>query len=390
MTAHARCSASSAERFMECPGSLLLSELLPAQEESEFAAEGTAAHALAERCLKEGVEAWMKVGEDLGNGYVATPEMARHVQVYLDAVMFEVVEGVTLLVEHNVDDADIPGFGGTADAVLHCLTDPDADGNCGFVHIIDLKYGAGLPVEVWDNAQLRYYAYGVLRSLGFVIGDNRKAHVGMTIVQPRAEHSDGPVRTVWEYSTDLMRWGEERLLPAIRTAQADSAEYKTGEHCRWCPAKLICPNLTKEFDDMAADPKHLENFSNEKLAEQYEKIAAVKMYLRALEAEAFNRAMKGDAIPGTKLIYGRSTRLWKEGAESVACAMFGEDAYTDPSLKSPAQIEKLPNGKDFAGEWSYKQEGNPSLVPSDKRGTPFDPAQEGAGFAALDTSETAD
>lgn len=384
---HARLSASSAERFMACPRSVALSALVPEQEESEYAAEGTAAHALAERCLREGVEAWTLVGEELPKGFTATPEMAAHVQVYLDYVLGPAGagSGAELLIEHRIEDEELgESFGGTADAVVHRLKDGG-----GFVHVVDLKYGAGLAVEIDDNPQLRYYAFGVLRNLGVTRKDD--VNVGLTIVQPRAEHPDGPERTVWVKSATIIAWGEDELLPAMRRVDDPEAPTVPGDHCRWCPAKLICPALTKAFE-AAVDEVHytlpLEGYSDEMLEQRYALIGPVETYIKALKAECFKRALAGNPVPGTKLIQGRSSRAWKEGAEAAIVEVFGEDAYTDPELKSVAQIEKLPTGKEIVAQWSYRDSGGPRLVAITEKGVPFDPSAETSLDAAVKTLDS--
>ena len=50
MAAHAKLSASGAERWLTCPGSIKAEESIP-DKSSKFAMEGTAAHELAELCL---------------------------------------------------------------------------------------------------------------------------------------------------------------------------------------------------------------------------------------------------------------------------------------------------------------------------------------------------
>ena len=49
--AHAKLSPSSAERWMSCPGSVALNEGKD-DKGSSYAAEGTAAHELAEKILR--------------------------------------------------------------------------------------------------------------------------------------------------------------------------------------------------------------------------------------------------------------------------------------------------------------------------------------------------
>lgn len=348
---------------MECPGSVKLSEALPPSPSSPEAEEGTLAHAMAEAALRGDLDAWELINDEW------TAEMARHVQVYLDTVRAQGADQV--LVEHRIESPEIPGFGGTADCVLVF--------DNGDVHVIDLKYGAGLPVDVEGNLQLRYYAYGVLKSLGIT-----KGVVTLTIVQPRAEHRDGPVRSESLKVGEVLRWGDEELLPSMAAVDADDPRLFAGEHCRFCPALLVCPLMRKEFDDMAnGAPAEVEAFGDNYLSDQYAKIAQVKMYIRALEQEAFRRAMQGAPIEGTKLIVGRSSREWKDGADEALVSALGDDAFTDPTLKSPAQVEKLPGGKKLAAEWSYKKDGGPTLVPYDKPGTPYNVADAGAAFASI-------
>ena len=52
MGGHARFSPSSGKRRLECPPSLLLEEQFP-DEESPFAAEGSAGHAMAEYLINK-------------------------------------------------------------------------------------------------------------------------------------------------------------------------------------------------------------------------------------------------------------------------------------------------------------------------------------------------
>lgn len=384
MSQHARLSASKSERFINCPGSVALEELLPPEEASEFAEEGTAAHKLAEICLKDGSDAWEHDGEDLGGGFSVTPEMAEHVQTYLDFVRTE-ADGFELHVEYRIENPELgEDFGGTADVVVSNIVPATKSSPAGgFLVVADLKYGAGLAVEVVGNTQLLYYPFGVLKSLGVKRGKNT-VNVQLAIIQPRAPHTDGPIRSVWMKADDILAWGEDVLLPAMKKVNETPGEFKDGEHCFFCPARLVCPLVKGNYDAMAEESsKPLENLTSDKLAEQYEKLTAVRRYIKALEDECYKRAMNCDPVPGTKLIYGRSSREWKEDIEELAALEFGEDAYTDPVLKSPAQIEKLPGGKDFAASNSFKKEGRPTLVPSDKSGVVYDPRDAGAGFASI-------
>lgn len=373
MTHHARLSASRAERFIRCPGSVTLEETAGIDSgESEFAAEGTVAHAVGEWCLREDADAFMRVG-DVIDGIEVTPDMARHVQVYVDYVrQLHAKHGGDLLIEVNLDNPEVhKDFGGTFDAAI--VTED------GDIYAVDFKYGAGIVKEAEGSEQLMYYGYGLMFALD-VIPDA----LHLTIVQPRAYHADGPIRE-WPTTGDaILEWAETTLIPAMNRVDNDPDAYEAGEHCRFCTAKLSCPLMNAAADD-AVEEKETQSVTDDELARRYEQTTILRMYIKAVEDECYRRAMAGNTVPGTKLIYGRSSREWKEGAEETIIAKLGEDAYTTPQLKSVAQVEKLPGGKELVAEFAFKKEGNPILVNADKQGREWKPEDGGADFASIDT-----
>ena len=85
MTLHARLSPSSAQRWINCPGSIREIEKAPPAPDSFAAREGTAAHELAEVCLKRNQNADEFIGAFF-NDFEVDEEMADAVQLYLDTV----------------------------------------------------------------------------------------------------------------------------------------------------------------------------------------------------------------------------------------------------------------------------------------------------------------
>ena len=71
--AHAELSASSAHRWISCPASISASRGI-ADSSSAAAEEGTAAHELAERCLRDGTDPRDAIG-NIFNGFVVDEEM---------------------------------------------------------------------------------------------------------------------------------------------------------------------------------------------------------------------------------------------------------------------------------------------------------------------------
>ena len=178
--AHSPLGASGAERWMNCPGSVALLKDLHIEEDSdepEYRSLGTSAHKLADECLKTSRDAWELINVEMGKHPVDGP-MSSAVQVYLDEIARIKAEnpGGKEYHEYGIDAPDFhPDFYGTLD--------------WGYVvgskmWIRDYKHGEGVAVEVEDNPQIMYYAFGLLRHHPEV------ATVDLGIVQPRKDPSD--------------------------------------------------------------------------------------------------------------------------------------------------------------------------------------------------------
>ena len=71
----------------------------------------------------------------------------------------------------------------------------------------------------------------------------------------------------------------------------------------------------------------------------------------------------GHKVPGWKLAKARSNRVFKNEADVAAQKKFGAQAYTSPELKSPAQIDKLPEGDAFTARYAFKPDAGHTVVP---------------------------
>lgn len=169
LRAHAFLSCSSSDRWLNCTVAPSL-EAKHKDESSPFAAEGTLAHELAERCLRAG-----RAAAEIKGDYPA--EMRDYVQTYVDYVLS--IKG-ELLVEQRLDISRwVPDCFGTSDAVVLL------DGVC---HIIDLKYGKGVKVFAEQNTQLMLYALGAYDAYDSIYGPLTDFEIH--IVQPRLDHID--------------------------------------------------------------------------------------------------------------------------------------------------------------------------------------------------------
>jgi len=372
---------------MACPGSVGLSSGV-FDPESDYAALGTAAHKLGAHCLVSGDDAWQYVGHAVDDDgkirtrprkkdFVVDKDMADAVQVYLAAARREypeLADGVRdgVLVEYSFHCPELHElyYGQSDLAVIEDILRgvggaPVLVGDA--LNIWDYKHGAGIVIEVERNVQMLYYAAGVLTSLGLW---DRVHTIRVYVAQPRGWHWQGPIRS-WETSVDeLAEWLDGELIPAMKRAET-SDETKSGEHCRFCPARHhACPQLladAEELEEMiemiGKDGAGAAELTNEQLARFLDLGETMKIACKAARETAFARAEKGAKIAGWKLVKARANREWKEGVEKLAKKVFGKRAFTEPKLLSPAQLEKLPKGKDFATEHSFKPDVGTQLVP---------------------------
>lgn len=373
--AHSKIGASSADRWMTCPGSVKLSANLP-NYTTEYAAEGTAAHTLAEQCYTSGMQPETFIGTKM---HVAefeievTQEMCDAVHVYLGAIDLVVSDGAAV--------------GGVARAEVRfhlASVHPDLFGTGDFVHfnpatktltVLDYKHGAGKPVEVKNNSQLKYYALGALLELK--VGADKVVY---GIIQPRCPHPDGPVRTETIDALDLLEFADD-LVKAATATEDPNAPLVTGDHCRWCPAAAICPAL-KEKANMAASTafKPVSPYDAVALAKTLSELDMVEAWCKSVREFAYSEAERGETIPGFKLVAKRATRKWLDAVAArtwlLSKGVNKTDIETTPELKTPAQIEKV-IGKELAKalpEFVKAESSGHTLVPNDDKRPAAKPA----------------
>ncbi|KKN52633.1 hypothetical protein LCGC14_0610270 [marine sediment metagenome] len=354
---HSPLGGSGAYRWIPCPGSVTLSHGVE-EDESEYAALGTTAHIVGEHCLKKDLDAWEWIGGLIDN-YSDTPdirvnkEMADAVQVYLNGVRSAHPNRnqSNFFIEKRFHRPDLHKyFYGQSDVAY-------VDMEARQLDIWDLKYGVGIIVEVARNPQGMYYACGILEELDLWDDIDK---VVIHIAQPRGFHFDGPLRE-WEISVDdLAEWLHDTLLPAMDKALV-SCDTQSGEHCRFCPARgRACPQILKDFDELEIMINEIDEkgsaakLTNAQVGRFMDLLDVAKIVGAAATKTAFARLSAGKKIPGRKLIKARSNREFKPDTEDAAKAKFGNRAYTEIKLKSPAQIDEMPEGKTFTARYAFK------------------------------------
>lgn len=215
--AHSIFSASGAERWLNCPASVKLSEQAPPEPDSPWAKEGTLAHEVLEAMLNRG---------PLPKG--ATPEMLLHcTEVKRKILAIHQAAGGRIFIERKVYATFIhEEMFGTCDAIVA--------GDDGWLHIIDFKYGAGHIVDPKENPQLIQYALSVAESYDWAF-DKVTCH----IMQPRggANWHKRWVVTVKELREGWLPLWEK----GVKRALDKHAKPFAGRWCHWCKARTICP-----------------------------------------------------------------------------------------------------------------------------------------------------
>lgn len=358
---HATWSASATERNVSCAGALALTDGLP-ETTSEAADWGTCCHELAEMCLTQGGDADERIGLTLkGKRHFneVDDEMAETAQVYVDYVRSKAVAGTTLMVEQRFSLASLkPPFdaGGTADAVIYKPHEKNLE-------VVDLKGGRGVVVSVTGNAQMRTYALGAMLA-------NPKLKfntITVTIVQPRAPHKDGRIRSETFHAADLIDWTADLLEAMHRSAGAIAQRDKTspefwaemflkaGDHCKFCRAAATCPALASKSLDAAkvtfsnldepAIAARAETFSPAELAAKLDLLDMIQDWSNEVRAYAHRLAETGVSIPGYVLVEKQAREKFNSD-EAAALAVqtakglgVAEDKVLNPPKpRTPKQI----------------------------------------------------
>lgn len=357
---HSPVGASAIKRVLACPASVGLAEGIP-DDESDHAALGTAVHAIIEQCFNDGDDAWKWIGGRM-HGIPVDKTMADGAQVMLDAVRLahpDRNQG-NFFVERKFHCPTIhPLFFGTSDCVYIEQIETSPGVFVLILHVWDYKNGVTL-VEA-DAEQLKYYACGALETL---IMWEKVDKVVLHLVQPNGFHSDGVVRDAETTPEELVLWLEDVCIPGMELAISKGKKaVVSGSHCKFCPVRThACPALmydVEEFNkmiDILAD-KGADALDDSFVARLLDLGDKAGIAIAAAKKTGFARMMAGQKIPGWALMHGKAHRQMKDGAAVAARAKFGDQGFTVPELKSPAQIELLPEGKAFTALWAWKPDG---------------------------------
>lgn len=374
---HSIYGASGASRWRLCPGSVrVIQEAkengdIPKCKSDRYADEGTEAHEWATKVL---------TGEIPLGGI--PEEFREHLEGYINfcrGVEEQAADcgwcespcsEMRILNERTVPLFYRPRDKGTVDHAVIC---PD------FIHVTDLKYGAGIKVDAEENDQAQIYAISLLNELEIMDGHpfSDDTPVYITIYQPRHYAFTGEPET-WEVTVGFLREAAKHIRRDYEAAQSATTEEcnPSDKACQFCDAKGVCrvraktsfgglpPALDIEADfdiedGTKPDLPAFKDFDRETLTPG--QVAWIcrnggtikKIVEDVIKAET-TRIQEGGEIREMKLIPGKpGNRTWvdEKEAERLVRGLFGAaESYKPRKLLTAPQV--LAKAKGQLGELS--------------------------------------
>jgi hypothetical protein len=329
---------------LRCPASVGLVEKVPAhlRKASSYAERGTALHSAMALLIEEKRRIDDLVGETFNNYTLTIDDVETalrpayaHVSPLLDA------PGAEFYLEQRVKFPTIAGAFGTCDLIVRI-------GNT--IHVIDFKFGSGVRVlalypdgdEDFINAQLLFYGAAARRSFpDFFAGVE---DIVLTIVQPMSTELDAEMVS----SVTVTHAEIDAFIEIYRAACAEALtgapRLERGAHCRFCPARPICPAHTSPLLDLAqfTMPTPAAGDYLTLLAAGLDLLDAAKDIGAALRDQAKQALHAGGTVPGYALSAGRAERHWRDENTAPAVLTGLGLARSDviaEAMRSPRQLE---------------------------------------------------
>ena len=314
---------STAKRVMNCPGSVALCAKMPPQAENQYMAQGTMLHdAMAHILGSDNMRPQDAIKGEL---------LDEKIRPALD-LLNEVDPDQTMEyeVETEVSFGDfLPGVFGSTDLV----------GRIGQRAIVlDWKFGDGVMVDAKENEQLMFYAAAAMRTAETAWAFSGVDEVELVIIQP-------PAIRRWVTTPARIKQFELDLKAAVKASQSPDAALKLGDHCRWCTAKPVCPQMTGAVD--RARDVAVKSLNADTIGAYLTNADILEGWITDLRALAFDMLKGGRPVPGWKLVPKRGIRSWanEDVAKAHLMGRLKESEVMVTKIVSPAQAEKLLKSK---------------------------------------------
>ena len=367
---HSVLSASTCERWWNCPGSVKACESIP-NPPNIYMATGTVAHALAELALKHPKMNLMgQIGTTkIQDGFEVTvdEDMVDSVEAYRDYVLavWEKEGKPEIRLEQRVELHEV-------NAVMFGTTDCVMVVPFKKVHVFDFKNGKGKRVSAWENKQLLYYALGVMLQEDCT---EFEIHICQPGIEDGFTSFKGTADDIYKFHQDLDEKAKAALMPG--------APRIAGDWCRgtFCPARTTCPAVRSLSQDLVksdfATPAVVDTLTIEHIVKILRYEDTVKDWMAKVREHAKELLLQGAEIPGYKIVQSFGHAKWID--PDVIIAEFegehGEKIYKPKELLSPAQFEKAVGkkelGKSFRDDYTVRPENGYKIVEADDTAEPI-------------------
>lgn len=365
--AHAVLSASGAHKWLVCTPSARLEEKYP-NRTSEYMAEGTLAHAIAEFKVRSyflepiAKSTYTRKINKFRKEQYFNAEMLNTTDTYL-----EFIKGIAMSTQHKpfiavemqVDYSEwVPEGFGTADCIL-------ISGDT--LHVIDYKHGKGVKVEAEENPQMKLYALGAYNKYKLFYAIQ---NVEMHIIQPRIDNISSYKLAL----KDLLAWAENTVKPQAQKAWAGVGEFVQGEHCRFCKVKN-CEFRAKQNMKVVEEIQKISGaLAPSEIGEILTKTDGIEQWIKDLKGYALEQILEGVNIPGWKAVEGKSNRKIVDvdkAFEILEANGYDQAILYEKKPLSLTALEKVVGKKqltDAIGDYIEKPKGAPTLAKeADKR-----------------------
>lgn len=373
---HALLSASSAKKWINCTPSARLEEQYE-DKAGVAAAEGTLAHAICELKLQKvftdqnmATRTYNSRMKKLQENELYDPEMERFTDAYVDYIKelaYSLPAAPMVMVEKRLDYGMYAPEGfGTGDCVM--LQGEE-------LHIIDFKYGKGVPVSAEGNPQLALYALGAYSEYGFIYPIKK---IVLHIIQPRLNNF-----SKWETTIkELLAWGDY-IKPRAELAYEGKGEFREGDWCDSCFCKIAgtCRHraekhltlMEEAWDKSENKEVNPATLSNEEVGSILKRAQFLASWVKKLEKYALETLVQGGEIQGWKLVEGRSNRAFSDTDAAIQAAMqagYDESLLYERKPVTLTEMEKLidkDTWKNKIAAFVVKPQGKPTLAPADDK-----------------------
>ena len=318
--------ASAMNRIVRCPASVRLIAKAPKLKKDRSDADfGIDAHKVSASILKD---KWIPTCDsiEIQNTIGEYVKFCQDIMKKTSNYWIEDALSMTLLdsaAEKEIKLNGTPDFAALVDGTLH---------------VVDLKIGYAW-VEPYENYQLLSYAALLIAKDNFKFDK-----IKVTIVQPRANHPEGTIRsdTLGRNEFGYETW---RIQDALFKAAGKYSKTTTGPQCAYCDGIPICrANQMATHAAFEVSCSELESqlngaFLSRELEMMTEASRLIKYRGIAVEALAKQHLREGKEVPGYQLVPTKTARKWIVKDPISAGKELGVDLAKPAAAITPTQAK---------------------------------------------------